>query len=244
MVLEVDKIDVCYGDVKVLKDVSLTVEKGETVALVGSNGAGKSTVLKTICGLIRPAAGNIQFNGVSLIRQPAYNIVAMGICMVPEEKKVFREMTVFENLEMGAFLGRARQAKAATLSWVYDIFPRLQERKRQKAGTLSGGEQQMLLVARALMTQPKLLLLDEISFGLSPILVQNLFRTIRDIRASTGMTILLVEQNVRMALEIADRAYILENGTMVAEGNAKDFLDSEQVRDAYFGITPEECESA
>lgn len=236
----VDNIDVCYGDLKVLKGVSLKIDDGEIVALVGSNGAGKSTVLRSICGLLRPVAGNIDFNGRSLVTEQPYKIVEMGICMVPEEKRIFREMTVLENLEMGAFLSKARQAKEASLSWVYDIFPRLKERRKQKAGTLSGGEQQMLLVGRALMTRPKLLLLDEISFGLSPLMVQALFKTIGDIHESTGITILLVEQNVRMALEIADRGYILENGQVVAEGDAKDFLTSEQVRDAYFGITPEE----
>jgi branched-chain amino acid transport system ATP-binding protein len=239
-VLEVDAIDVCYGDLKVLRDVSLSVRAGEIVALVGSNGAGKSTLLRTISGLIRPARGSIRFDGIDLIAQPPYGIVDMGLCMVPEEKKIFRDMTVLENLEMGAFLARARQERARTLEWVYDVFPRLKERNKQKAGTLSGGEQQMLLVARALMTRPKLLLLDEISFGLAPILVQTIFKTIREIHKSTGLTILLVEQNVRMALEAADRAYILESGAMVAEGSAQEFLRSEEVRDAYFGISEEE----
>lgn len=241
--LHVDNIDVCYGDLKVLRRVSLKVEHGETVALIGSNGAGKSTVLRSICGLLRPVTGNISFNGKSLVTEQPYKIVEMGVCMVPEEKRIFREMTVLENLEMGAFLDKARQAKEASLSWVYDIFPRLRERRKQKAGTLSGGEQQMLLIGRALMTRPNLLLLDEISFGLSPLMVQALFKAITVIHESTGITILLVEQNVRVALEIADRGYILENGQVVAEGDAKKFLTSEQVRDAYFGIIPEEYES-
>lgn len=238
--LEVDKIDVCYGDVKVLRDVSLTVEKGEIVALIGSNGAGKSTTLKTICGFLKPAKGGITFNGISLIEQPVHKIVELGIGMVPEEKKVFRGMTVLENLELGAFLGGVRPSKDATLNWVCEVFPVLKERRKQKAGTLSGGEQQMLLISRALMSQPRLLMIDELSFGLAPLLIQNLFKTLGQIHESTKISILLVEQNVRMALEFSDRGYIIENGSIVAEGEAKLFLDSQQVKDAYFGISLEE----
>jgi len=239
MVLEVDKIDVYYGDLKALWEVSLIVEDGEIVVLFGSNGAGKSTTLRTICGLLRPATGSIRFKGLSLIEQPVHKIAELGIGMVPEEKKVFRGMTVLENLELGAFLGSARQRKDATMNWIYEVFPVLKERRKQKAGTLSGGEQQMLLISRALMSQPKLLLVDELSFGLGPLLVQNLFRIIKQIHESTGITILLVEQNVRMALELSDRGYIIENGSIIGEGKAQDFLSSQQVQDAYFGISSE-----
>lgn len=238
--LEVDKIDVYYGDLKALWEVSLTVEDGEIVVLFGSNGAGKSTTLRTLCGLLRPATGSISFNGLSLIEQPVHKIVELGIGMVPEERKVFRGMTVLENLELGAFLGSARQVKDTTMNWIYEVFPVLKERRKQKAGTLSGGEQQMLLISRALMSQPKLLLVDELSFGLAPMLVQNLFRIMRQIHESTGISILLVEQNVRMALELSDRGYIIENGSIVGEGKAQDFLSSQQVKDAYFGIASEE----
>jgi branched-chain amino acid transport system ATP-binding protein len=239
-VLEVDKIDVYYGDIKALWEVSLVINEGEIVVLFGSNGAGKSTTLRTISGLLRPATGSITFNGLSLMEQAVHRIVELGIGLVPEEKKIFRGMTVLENLEMGAFLGSARQAKDAKMKWVYEVFPVLKERRKQKAGTLSGGEQQMLLISRALMSQPKLLMIDELSFGLAPLLVQNLFRTMRQIHESTGISILLVEQNVRMALEFSDRGYIIENGSIVAEGKAQDFLNRQQVKDAYFGIASEE----
>lgn len=238
--LEVDKIDVYYGDLKALWEVSLVINEGEIVVLFGSNGAGKSTTLRTISGLLRPATGSITFNGLSLMEQAVHRIVELGIGLVPEEKKIFRGMTVLENLEMGAFLGSARQAKDAKMKWVYEVFPVLKERRKQKAGTLSGGEQQMLLISRALMSQPKLLMIDELSFGLAPLLVQNLFRTMRQIHESTGISILLVEQNVRMALEFSDRGYIIENGSIVAEGKAQDFLNRQQVKDAYFGIASEE----
>jgi len=238
--LEIHRIDVYYGDLKVLYDVSLTIKDGEIVVVFGSNGAGKSTILRTISGLLRSSAGSISFNGLSLIRQPVHKIVELGICMVPEENKVFPEMTVLENLELGAFVGKARQAKGSTMNWVYELFPILKKRSKQKAGTLSGGEQKILLMGRALMSQPKLLLLDELSFGLAPLLIQDLFRTIRQLHKSTGMTTLLVEQNVRMALELADRGYIIENGHIVAEGKAQDFLGNKRVKDAYFGIASEE----
>jgi branched-chain amino acid transport system ATP-binding protein len=237
--LDVKNIDVYHGDLQALNEVSLKVEDREIVAIVGSNGAGKSTLLRTICGLLRPAAGRLDFNGVDLTEQPVHKIVELGICMVPEERRVFREMTVLENLEMGAFIGRARQVKDSTMDWVCEVFPLLKMRKDQKAGTLSGGEQQMLLIARALMSQPKLLLIDELSLGLAPILVQNLFETMRQLYESTEIAIVLVEQNVRMALELADRGYIIENGHIVAEGQAQDLLNREDIKDAYFGVMAE-----
>jgi branched-chain amino acid transport system ATP-binding protein len=237
--LDVTNIDVYHGDLQALNEVSLTIGDREIVTIVGSNGAGKSTLLRTICGLLKPATGNVDFNGVDLTEQPVHKIVELGICMVPEERRVFREMTVLENLELGAFIGRARQVKDSTMDWVCEVFPLLKMRKDQKAGTLSGGEQQMLLIARALMSKPKLLLIDELSLGLAPLLVQNLFETMRQLYASTEIAIVLVEQNVRMALELADRGYIIENGNIVAEGQARDLLNREDIKDAYFGVTSE-----
>ena len=234
--LETIGIDVYHGDLKALSEVSLTIEDKEIVTIVGSNGAGKSTLLRTICGLLRPATGNINFNGFDLTRLPVHKIVEAGICMVPEEKRVFREMSVLENLEMGAFTGKARRVKGSTMTWVYEIFPILKQRKSQNAGTLSGGEQQMLLIGRALMSQPKLLLIDELSLGLAPLLVQNLLKTMRQLHESTGMAIVLVEQNVHMALRLANRGYIIENGHIVTAGKAQDLLNSEEIKDAYFGV--------
>jgi branched-chain amino acid transport system ATP-binding protein len=237
--LDVKDIDVYHGDLQALNKVSLTIEDKEIVAIVGSNGAGKSTLLRTISGLLRPATGNINFNGFDLNNQPVHKIVELGICMVPEEKKVFREMSVLENLEMGAVISRARQVKDSTMNWVYEVFPILKTRQDQKAGTLSGGEQQMLLIARALMSQPKLLLIDELSLGLAPLLVQNLFKTMRQLYESTEIAIVLVEQNVRAALELADRGYVIENSRIVVQGKAQDLLNSEDIKDAYFGVTSE-----
>jgi branched-chain amino acid transport system ATP-binding protein len=237
--LDVKDIDVYHGDLQALNKVSLTIEDKEIVAIVGSNGAGKSTLLRTISGLLRPATGNINFNGFDLINHPVHKIVELGICMVPEEKKVFREMSVLENLEMGAVISRARQVKDSTMNWVYEVFPLLKTRQDQKAGTLSGGEQQMLLIARALMSQPKLLLIDELSLGLAPLLVQHLFETMRQLYESTEIAIVLVEQNVRAALELADRGYVIENGRIVVQGRAQDLLNSGDIKDAYFGVTSE-----
>jgi branched-chain amino acid transport system ATP-binding protein len=237
--LDLKEIDVYHGDLQALRKVSLTIEDKEIVAIVGSNGAGKSTLLRTICGLHRPATGSLSFDGVSLIAQPVHEIVNLGICMVPEERRVFREMSVLENLEMGSVIRRARQARDSTLDWVYEVFPILKTRQGQKAGTLSGGEQQMLLIARALMSQPKLLLIDELSLGLAPLLVQNLFKTMRQLYESTELAIVLVEQNVRAALELADRGYVIEGGRIVAGGEAKELLGREDIKDAYFGVAPE-----
>jgi branched-chain amino acid transport system ATP-binding protein len=237
--LDLKEIDVYHGDLQALSKVSLTIKDKEIVAIVGSNGAGKSTLLRTICGLHRPATGSLSFDGVSLIEQPVHEIVNLGICMVPEERRVFREMSVLENLEMGSVIRRARQARDSTLDWVYEVFPILKTRQGQKAGTLSGGEQQMLLIARALMSQPKLLLIDELSLGLAPLLVQNLFKTMRQLYESTELAIVLVEQNVRAALELADRGYVIEGGRIVAGGDAKELLGREDIKDAYFGVAPE-----
>jgi branched-chain amino acid transport system ATP-binding protein len=234
--LEIRDIDVYHGDLQALHEVSLTVGDREIVAIVGSNGAGKSTLLRTICGLLKPATGKMEFNGSDLVEQPVHKIVELGICMVPEERKVFREMTVLENLELGAFTSRARQVKDSTMCWVCEVFPVLETRKSQNAGTLSGGEQQMLLIARALMSQPKLLLIDELSLGLAPLFVQHLFKTLRQLYESTEIAIVLVEQNVRAALELADRGYVIEGGRIVAEGEAQDLLRREDIKDAYFGV--------
>ena len=237
--LEIKGIDVYHGDLQALRNVSLTVADREIVTIVGSNGAGKSTLLRSITGLLRPAAGVITFNGLDLSKEPVHKIVEHGIAMVPDERKVFGEMSVLENLEMGAFCREARKVRHATLSRIYEIFPVLEGRKSQQAGTLSGGEQKMLLIARALMSQPKLLLIDELSLGLAPLLVQNLFRTLRQLYESTEIAIVLVEQNVRAALELADRGYVIENGRIVVQGKAHDLLNSEDIKDAYFGVTSE-----
>lgn len=210
----------------------MEVNQGELVALVGPNGAGKTTLLRVISGLLKAASGSLQFLNQPLNRLPAHTIVELGISQVPESGMVFTGMTVLENLELGAFVSRARQERSQNLKWVFEIFPRLEERKNQRAGTLSGGERQMLAISRALMSKPQLLLLDEPSFGLAPILVQHLFEMIAYIN-SQGVTVLLVEQNVRAALELAGRAYLLENGRIVGEGKGDDLLSFESVRSAY-----------
>lgn len=230
--LKLDQIDVFYGDLQALWGVSMEINEGELVTLVGPNGAGKTTILKIISGLLKPASGSLRFQGQLLNKQPAHKIVDLGISQVPESGMVFTGMSVLENLELGAFVPRARKEKAQNIKWVYEIFPRLEERKNQRAGTLSGGERQMLAIGRALMSKPQLLLLDEPSFGLAPILVQHLFETIAEINKQ-GVTVLLVEQNVRAALELAGRAYLLENGRIVSEGKGDDLLSFESVRSAY-----------
>jgi branched-chain amino acid transport system ATP-binding protein len=204
------------------------------VALVGPNGSGKTTILRVISGLLKPASGSLEFLGKSLKNLPPHRVVELGISQVPETGKIFTEMTVFENLELGAFLPAARKERFQTIKWVYEIFPRLEERKDQMAGTLSGGERQMLAIGRALMSKPKLLLLDEPSFGLAPIMVENMFEMIARINKQ-GVTILLVEQNVQAALELAQRAYLLENGKIVGGGKASELLSFESVRSAYLG---------
>ncbi len=236
--LKVDKIDVYYGDLQALWEVSLAMKEGEMVALVGSNGAGKSTLLKTVSGLLRPRRGSITYQGIRIDHQEAHKILEAGISMVPEGRRLFPDMSVLENLELGAYLNQARQVREKTLNWVYDIFPILKEREAQPARTLSGGEQQMLAIARALMSQPKILLLDEITLGLSPLIVDNIFEVIRQINELNKIAIFIVEQNVVLALEISDTAYILENGRIVGQGEAKALLQSQEVKKAYLGITP------
>ena len=232
--LEINNIDVYYEDLQTLWNVSFTVQEGEIVALIGPNGAGTSTTLKSISGLLRPATGSISFNGVRLDKEPAHRIVPLGLSMVPEGRKLFPEMSILENLELGAFVPESRRRKDESLKLVYELFPILEKRKSQTAGTLSGGEQQMVAIGRGLMSKPKLLLLDEPSLGLAPILTKSIFEVIGQINKG-GVSILLVEQNVRVALELASRAYILENGRIVGHGEAKNLLHDEHVREAYLG---------
>ena len=232
--LKVDTIDAFYGDLQALWGVSLEVNNGELVALVGPNGAGKTTTLKVITGLLKLASGNISFDGHNLGKETVHKIVELGISQVPEGGRIFSEMSVLENLELGAFVPKARKVKDQSLKWVFEIFPRLEERQNQQAGTLSGGERQMLAIGRALMSKPKLLMLDEPSFGLAPILVQQMFEMIAEINKQ-GVTVLLVEQNVRMALELAHRSYVIENGRIVGQGAGDDLLSFESIRSAYLG---------
>ncbi len=233
--LEVRGIDVAYGDVAALRGVELAVGERESVAVIGANGAGKSTLLRAVSGLLRPRSGAILFAGARLDRLAPYDIAALGIAHVPEGRRVLPEMTVEENLELGAYLPRPRARRRETLGWVYEIFPRLAERRRQQAGTLSGGEQQMLAVGRGLMLRPRLLMLDEPSLGLAPLVVEVTFGKIADIRRE-GIGILLVEQNVQRALGLADRGYVLEGGRVVLHGTSQSLLDDPHVKVAYLGL--------
>ena len=232
--LKIDNIHVYYGAIHALKGVSLEVEKGEIVTLIGANGAGKSTTLRTISGLLAPKGGTISFLGADIGGIPAHEIVKRGISQVPEGRRIFAEMSVQENLEMGAFIRKDKGGVEKDFDLVYERFPRLKERRRQQAGTLSGGEQQMLAMGRALMSRPKLLLLDEPSMGLAPLLIKEIFSIIEDINRE-GTTVLLVEQNANMALSIAHRAYVLETGRITLSGAAKELAASEDVRKAYLG---------
>ena len=232
--LEVKEIEVYYGAIHALKKLSLEVEQGTIVTLIGANGAGKTTTLKTISGILRPKSGSITYKGKELTKVPPEKIVSLGICQVPEGRRVFHTMTVVENLEMGAYLRRDKKEILLDMENVYTRFPRLKERRKQLAGTLSGGEQQMLAIGRALMAKPELLLMDEPSMGLAPLLVKEIFEIIKDIN-SRGTTILLVEQNANMALSIADKAYVIETGEIVLQGSAEQFLKSEEVKKAYLG---------
>ncbi len=234
--LEVNEIDVFYGDAQALDGVTIDVEQGEIVTLVGANGAGKTTTLRTISGLLRPRRGYVSLAGQRLDRIPNYRLVSLGVAHVPEGRRVFAGMTVLENLKMGAFSAVARGKLASTLAEVYSLFPVLQERSNQLGGTLSGGEQQMLAIGRALMSRPQLLMLDEPSLGLAPLLVGQIFKAIAEIRRQQGLTILLVEQNARLALQIANRGYVLETGRVVLRGTGQDLLVNQHVRQAYLGL--------
>ncbi|CEE02545.1 MULTISPECIES: ABC transporter ATP-binding protein [Bacillaceae] len=232
--LKVEGIDVFYGNIQALKNVSLTVEEKEIVTLIGANGAGKTTLLKTLSGLLRPTAGTIQYLGESIRVKPVQSIVKAGISHVPEGRRVFANMTVEENLDLGAYLRKDKKGIKQDLDKVFSLFPILHERRNQLSGTLSGGEQQMLAIGRALMAKPKLLLLDEPSMGLAPLLVKQIFNIIQEINKD-GTTILLVEQNAHMALSIANRAYVIETGSVVLSGNASEMQNSEKVKEAYLG---------
>ena len=233
--LKVEDINVYYGAIHAIKGISLEVSEGEIVALIGSNGAGKSTTLRTISGLMKPKTGKIMYEGNDISGLPAHKIVGMGLCQVPEGRHVFANMSVLENLEMGAYLRSDKEAIAEDMKKVFDRFPRLLERKNQIAGTLSGGEQQMLAMGRALMSRPKILLLDEPSMGLAPIVIAELFEKIVDINRKKNLTILLVEQNANKSLAISDRAYVLENGKITITGTGKELLQSEEIKKAYLG---------
>jgi branched-chain amino acid transport system ATP-binding protein len=233
--LELKGVDALYGRVRALRGVTINVDQGEVVALIGSNGAGKTTTLRTISGLMHPPAGTIRFDGKDIGRMPAHDIVGLGICQSPEGRRLFPRMQVIDNLRMGAFLRKDRDGIQKDMERVFELFPRLKERTTQLAGTLSGGEQQMLAIGRALMSKPKLLMLDEPSLGLAPILVETIFQIVREINAQ-GIPILLVEQNATKALEVAHRAYVLETGSIVKTGTGKELLSSPDVQRAYLGI--------
>jgi branched-chain amino acid transport system ATP-binding protein len=234
--LELREVDVCRGEIQILWSVSLAAEKGKITALLGSNGAGKSTLLAAISGLVKPSKGSIRFDGKPIERQPVHKIVELGVSMVPEGRRLFPEMSVLENLELGAFTRKARETRDQMMQRVFGVFPILKARSRQMAGTLSGGEQQMLAIARALMSRPRLLLVDELSWGLAPVAIRNITETLKQINKAMGLTIFIVEQNVSMTLEMADYGYIIENGRIVGQGTAKELLESDQVRDAYLRI--------
>ncbi len=232
--LEIKELEVYYGVIQAIKGISFTVNEGEVIALIGANGAGKTTTLQTITGMITPAAGEILFEGTDIAKIPGHKIVSMGMAHVPEGRRVFAELSVYENLKLGAYTRKDKNEVAETLERVYRSFPRLKERKNQLAGTLSGGEQQMLAMGRALMSKPKIVLMDEPSMGLSPILVEEIFNIIREISAG-GTTVLLVEQNAKKALAIADRAYVLETGKIVLSGDAEEMLNNDSIKKAYLG---------
>ncbi|MDY3906431.1 MAG: ABC transporter ATP-binding protein [Lawsonibacter sp.] len=232
--LKIENLHVAYGGIQALRGISLEVPDGKIVTLIGANGAGKSTTLRTITGLVKAVSGSIQWNGEELLGKSIDKIVTSGIAMSPEGRRVFPDMTVLENLKIGAYLRKDKEGVAKDLQWVYDLFPRLKEREWQLAGTLSGGEQQMLAVGRALMSRPKLLLLDEPSLGLAPLVVQDIFSIIREINRQ-GVTVLLIEQNANMALKIADLAYVLETGNITMSGTGAELLADEKVKEAYLG---------
>ena len=232
--LEVKDLNVYYGAIHAIKNIPFEVNEGEIITLIGANGAGKTTTLHAVSGLLKPKSGSIHFCGKEITHTDAYKIPKLGLAQVPEGRRVFANMTVMENLEMGAYIRNGKENLNEEYERIFERLPRLKERRKQAAGTLSGGEQQMLASGRALMSQPKMLLLDEPSMGLSPILVQEIFSIIQDVN-KTGVTVLLVEQNAKMALNIANRAYVLETGQVVMSGDAKELSNNEQVRKAYLG---------
>ena len=232
--LKIENLQVHYGGIQALRGISLEVPDGRIVTLIGANGAGKSTTLRTITGLVKASGGSVQWDGQELLGKSIDKIISTGIAMSPEGRRVFPDMTVLENLKIGAYLRRDKAEIEKDIQWVYSLFPRLEERSWQLAGTLSGGEQQMLAVGRALMGKPKMILMDEPSMGLSPLLVKEIFAIIREVNKQ-GITILLVEQNAKMALAISDRAYVLETGTITIEGDAKELLNDARVKKAYLG---------
>ena len=232
--LEIRDLSVYYGMIQAIKGISRDVNQGEVIALIGANGAGKTTSLHTITGLLRPKTGSVMFDGVDITKVPAHKIVSMGLAHVPEGRRVFAQLSVLQNLKLGAFTRNDKDEIEETLKYIYKCFPRLEERKNQLAGTLSGGEQQMLAMGRALMSKPKFILMDEPSMGLSPIFVNEIFKIIRDV-SNDGVTVLLVEQNAKKALSIADRAYVLETGKIVLEGKASDLLNDDSIKKAYLG---------
>jgi len=234
-VLEVNNLDIFYGKSQALSDVSLKVNEGEIVALVGSNGAGKTTLLNTVSGLLRSASGSVDFLGKRIDRLAPHKIMRLGLCQIPEGRKLFSDMTVRENLEMGAYSSEAWKRRKETLEQVYQLFPVLKERRKQSAKKLSGGERQMVAIGRGLMSSPRLCMFDEPSYGLAPKLFSEVLEIINHLREQ-GITIFLVEQNVRNTLEVADRAYVLENGRIILEGKGKDLLQDEQVKKAYLGL--------
>lgn len=232
--LKVEDLQVSYGMIQAIKGISFEVNKGEVIALIGANGAGKTTILHTVTGLINAKAGKITFEGADLMKTPAHKIVAMGMAHVPEGRRIFQELTVLENLKLGAYTRSDKKEIEDTIQMVYHKFPRLEERKEQIAGTLSGGEQQMLAMGRALMSHPKIILMDEPSMGLSPLYVNEIFKIVQEISQS-GTTVLLVEQNAKKALSIADRAYVLETGKIVLEGKASELINNDSIKKAYLG---------
>lgn len=234
MMLEIKDIEVYYGMIQAIKGVSFHVDEGEVIALIGANGAGKTTILHTISGLLAPKSGSVIFEGKDITKIPGHKIVSMGMAHVPEGRRVFAQLTVLQNLKMGAYTRKNKEEIQQNLQTVFDRFPRLEERQNQLAGTLSGGEQQMLAMGRALMSQPKIILMDEPSMGLSPIFVNEIFDIIQAVSKS-GTTVLLVEQNAKKALSIADRAYVLETGSIVLEGKASDLLQNDAIKKAYLG---------
>ncbi len=233
--LKIENLNVAYGDVQVIWDLNMTVEDSKLIALVGSNAAGKSTTINTICGLIKPKSGVIDFDGHDLTKMNAWDIPSLGVIQVPEGRKLFAHMDIVENLELGSMTKEAKPYRKETMQQVFDMFPVLFEKKQLKAGELSGGQQQMLAIGRALMTKPKILMMDELSLGLAPVLVEQIFESLDEIR-KTGVTILIVEQNVQMALEICDYAYVLENGRIAMEGDGKVMLQDENLKKAYLGM--------